>query len=322
MSNPTSNTTSIKTDSIRQWDPVVKRYVELRGSVTGLPPETLDTLEKIANSIANDPNYATYMAGQLALKAPLANPTFTGTVSGVTKAMVGLGSVDNTADLAKPISTATQTALDAKYSISSANNTACAWTTGVANSGYHYIHAGPNALVILSDDNQVLANVGLISGQQIHDGSFNVFTKLAVGGDLLVGDNINVLTTLNAKANSADVYTISQTDTLLYAKQATIALASPLFWTLNMSIPNEIGCDSYSTSQANTLLNAKQNTLTAAGSGGDIPMLTGSTIKALAPGSGVSLSDNATTKVVTLSFDRSIVLTSSQLTKRTMEMEV
>ena len=104
-------------------------------------------------------------------------------------------------------------------------------------------------------------------------------------------------------------------DTLLYAKQATIALASPLFWTLNMSIPNEIGCDSYSTSQANTLLNAKQNTLTAAGSGGDIPMLTGSTIKALAPGSGVSLSDNATTKVVTLSFDRSIILTSSQLTK-------
>ena len=28
--------------------------------------------------------------------------------------MVGLGSVDNTADLAKPVSTATQTALDAK----------------------------------------------------------------------------------------------------------------------------------------------------------------------------------------------------------------
>jgi hypothetical protein len=37
----------------------------------------------------------------LDLKAPLASPTFTGTVAGVTKAMVGLGNVDNTADASK-----------------------------------------------------------------------------------------------------------------------------------------------------------------------------------------------------------------------------
>ncbi len=46
--------------------------------------------------------------------APINSPTFTGTVSGITKSMVGLGSVDNTADAAKPISTATQAALDLK----------------------------------------------------------------------------------------------------------------------------------------------------------------------------------------------------------------
>lgn len=50
----------------------------------------------------------------LALKAPIANPTFTGTVSGISKVMVGLGNVDNTSDVNKPISTATQTALNAK----------------------------------------------------------------------------------------------------------------------------------------------------------------------------------------------------------------
>ena len=50
----------------------------------------------------------------LGLKAPIANPTFTGTVGGVTKSMVGLGSVDNTADTAKPVSTAQQAALDLK----------------------------------------------------------------------------------------------------------------------------------------------------------------------------------------------------------------
>jgi hypothetical protein len=50
--------------------------------------------------------------------APLASPTFTGTVSGITKSMVGLGNVDNTSDLNKPISTATQTALNLKVNIS------------------------------------------------------------------------------------------------------------------------------------------------------------------------------------------------------------
>jgi methylglyoxal synthase len=50
----------------------------------------------------------------LALKAPLASPSFSGTVSGITKAMVGLGSVDNTTDASKPVSTATQSALDLK----------------------------------------------------------------------------------------------------------------------------------------------------------------------------------------------------------------
>ena len=47
----------------------------------------------------------------LDLKAPLASPTFTGTVSGITKTMVGLGSADNTADTAKPVSTAQATAI-------------------------------------------------------------------------------------------------------------------------------------------------------------------------------------------------------------------
>ena len=54
----------------------------------------------------------------LDLKANLDSPTFTGTVSGITKSMVGLGSVDNTSDLSKPISTATQAALDGKANAS------------------------------------------------------------------------------------------------------------------------------------------------------------------------------------------------------------
>jgi hypothetical protein len=47
-----------------------------------------------------------------------ANPTFTGTVGGVTKSMVGLGNVDDTSDANKPVSTAQQTALDLKLNTS------------------------------------------------------------------------------------------------------------------------------------------------------------------------------------------------------------
>lgn len=67
-------------------------------------------------------------ASDLALKAPIDSPIFTGTVSGITKAMVGLSNVENTADLAKPISSATQAALDLK-----ASTTTLALKENVAN---------------------------------------------------------------------------------------------------------------------------------------------------------------------------------------------
>ena len=73
---------------------------------------------------------STATANALALKANIASPTFTGTVSGITKSMVGLGNVDDTSDLNKPISTATANALATKAPISSAHNRV---TIGTAN---------------------------------------------------------------------------------------------------------------------------------------------------------------------------------------------
>jgi len=54
------------------------------------------------------------LRANLNTKAPINNPSFTGTVTGITKSMVDLGNVDNTSDSNKPISVATQTALNAK----------------------------------------------------------------------------------------------------------------------------------------------------------------------------------------------------------------
>jgi hypothetical protein len=66
----------------------------------------------------------------LNLKANLASPTFTGTVGGITKSMVGLGNVDNTSDANKPVSSATQTALDLKSPIASPSFTGDVSTAG------------------------------------------------------------------------------------------------------------------------------------------------------------------------------------------------
>jgi hypothetical protein len=127
-------------------------------------PTTLNTLNELAAALGDDANYASTISTALGLKAPLANPTFTGTVTipsgasisgfatladptftgtvgGITKSMVGLANVDNTTDANKPVSTATQTALDLKLNLSDpsvdyyiTNNGSGSYTVnGVAN---------------------------------------------------------------------------------------------------------------------------------------------------------------------------------------------
>jgi len=94
----------------------------VRGEVTALvngASAALDTLGELAAALTADEATAATLATLVGTKAPIASPTFTGTVSGITKSMIGLGNVDNTTDAAKPISTATQTALDLKAPLAS-----------------------------------------------------------------------------------------------------------------------------------------------------------------------------------------------------------
>jgi len=81
-------------------------------------PVALDTLNELAAAINDDASYAATITTALGFKAPLASPAFTGTVTGIDKTMVGLANVDNTTDALKPVSTATQTALDLKLNLS------------------------------------------------------------------------------------------------------------------------------------------------------------------------------------------------------------
>jgi len=104
-------------DGTNRWADLVYFTADAAAAIQDLidgAPDLLDTLNELAASIGDNPDFIGTMTTNLAAKAPIASPTFTGTVSGVTKSMVGLGNVDNTSDASKPVSTATQAALDLK----------------------------------------------------------------------------------------------------------------------------------------------------------------------------------------------------------------
>ena len=84
------------------------------GGITGSLPDQTD-LQAALNGKQPTGSYLTSITGGMVTTALGFTPQPAGPyLTSVTKADVGLGNVDNTNDLAKPISTATQTALDAK----------------------------------------------------------------------------------------------------------------------------------------------------------------------------------------------------------------
>ena len=102
----------------------VNAYTDTKvAAIVNSAPATLDTLGELAAALQADESASTTLTTLVGSKAPIASPTFTGTVSGITKSMIGLGNVDNTSDALKPISTATQTSLDTKLSLSTAAST-------------------------------------------------------------------------------------------------------------------------------------------------------------------------------------------------------
>ena len=58
-------------------------------------PGALDTLDELAAALGDDASFAATVTTSIGLKAPLESPAFTGTVTGITKTMIGLGNVLN-----------------------------------------------------------------------------------------------------------------------------------------------------------------------------------------------------------------------------------
>lgn len=113
-------TTTITAESVVVNGTEITTYVDTKvANLVDSSPETLNTLNELAAALGDDPNFATTVAEQIGLKADEAalkghiNDTLN--PHKVTKAQVGLGNVDNTSDVNKPVSTAQATAIaDAK----------------------------------------------------------------------------------------------------------------------------------------------------------------------------------------------------------------
>lgn len=114
-------------------------------------------------------------------KAPIDSPTFTGNVGGITKSMVGLSNVDNTTDANKPISTATQTALNAKAPL--ANPTFTGTVNGITKTmvGLGAVDNTSDTDKPISNATQTALNAKAPLANPTFTGTVNGITKAMVG---------------------------------------------------------------------------------------------------------------------------------------------
>lgn len=204
------------------------------GNVVLTANTTIGTVDSTEISHLN--GVTSNIQGQLDDKAPIESPTFTGTVSGITKAMVGLGDVDNTSDLDKPISNATQTALDSKADLSGAVFTGDVETTDLTVTG-NLIVQGTTTTISASDlsvkDNMIYLNQAGVSTltNAVGDGTNVVYTTSEAHG-YAVGDDVVITgvtpTSFNIASPGSDIiavtsntFTVASTVTDTYTSGGT-----------------------------------------------------------------------------------------------------
>lgn len=138
----------------------------------------------------------TNLTTDLAAKAPLASPAFTGTPTGITKAHIGLGNVDNTADNEKPVSAATQTALNGKANSSHTHTGAD--ITGTGKSGTTFLR-GDNTWAVPTNTTYTPASQAEI------ENAASTTARLITGQRMAQGAIAATASAIAAKANAADL---------------------------------------------------------------------------------------------------------------------
>ena len=191
---------------------VSQAYVDLSiNTVVDSAPLALNTLGKIAAALNNDPLFLTTLNSTVAGKATTASPIFTGTVTGITAAMVGLGNVTNeskTTMFNNPVFTGTVTGISAggTYSLPAATTTVLGGvivpavaTSGLVNTSGSIILATASATqrggvkidgvtITVNGSGQLVSSAaftgGTVSGATIFSNTTqfsNIMTAAAVG---------------------------------------------------------------------------------------------------------------------------------------------
>jgi hypothetical protein len=233
-----------------------KTYADgaVSSAVTALTKSSVG-LENVDNtSDANKP-VSTATQTALDLKAPLANPTFTGTVAGVTKAHVGLGNVDNTADSAKPVSTAQATA------IATAKSEAIADATAQVNAVIASAPAALNTLdelaAALGDDANFATTVttSLAAKAPLASPTFTGTVTVAAAGVAFTDgtqtkEGVQSRTPIIAKTDSYTLSALTERDSLIEVAKATATtITIPTDATLNFPIGTSLDILQTSTGQ-------------------------------------------------------------------------
>jgi len=183
------------------------------GSTTGLPfvVDEDDMASNSAFKVPTQQSVKAYVDASYLLKANLASPTFTGTVSGITKSMVGLGNVDNTADTAKPVSTAQQTALDLKLNAADASvtntRTPTDGTVTTAKFAASALVTAAEGLASSDNDTSVPTTAAVI----------DAIAAVGAGGGL----------TLNPTADKTTNYTAAANDYVIVNATGTVVVTAP-----------------------------------------------------------------------------------------------
>ena len=159
----------------------------------------------------------------------------------VTKAQVGLGNVDNTSDLSKPISTATQTALNAKADQSN-TYTKQEVDDLIAGGGVTYNGAVTTILndnlfpgrVVVSDSNGKVGISGISSTElgTLSGVSSNIQNQINAKADASTTySKTDVDDLLDDKADKSTTYTKTQVDTSLGTKVDKVSTANKVYGT-------------------------------------------------------------------------------------------
>ncbi len=272
-------------------------YALYAGNVKGM-----DTKLNIADTAAMLKPYFT----SINLKANIESPTFTGTVSGITKAMVGLGNVDNTADIDKPVSSATQAALDLKATatvVTTSLATKVDKVTGKALSTNDYTTAEKTKLAAITGTNtgdQDLSSLATNTALALKANTTDVTSSLANKVDKVTGKELSTNDYTTAEKTKLAAITGTNTgdqdlsslatNTALALKANTTDVTSSLATKVDKVTGKELSTNDYTTAEK-TKLAAITGTNT-----GDQINITGNAVTAtkLETGRTISLTGDVT----------------------------